>query len=193
MIFNPHPFMGWGWQGEKMSVPVSKRGETGLEADHHLHALRDEITDFILLDFGYSKEKNNEKIERFRKSHEYSEHCDAIVARRKKKAESFEEWFIDREADALLEMMRKIQVGYTIGNSIYPSDTPAKVMEYRERRRHMNEAISTCYALMQEIQYIGRILPVDLNRFETITESILKQIALIKGIRKADNRFIRNK
>ena len=42
-----------------MSVPVSKRGETGLEADHHLHALRDEITDFILLDFGYSKEKNN--------------------------------------------------------------------------------------------------------------------------------------
>lgn len=176
-----------------MSVPVSKRGETGLEADHHLHALRDEITDFILLDFGYSKEKNNEKIERFRKSHEYSEHCDAIVARRKKKAESFEEWFIDREADALLEMMRKIQVEYTIGNSIYPSNTPAKVMEYRERRRHMNEAISTCYALMQEIQYIGRILPVDLNRFETITESILKQIALIKGIRKADNRFIRNK
>ena len=45
-----------------MSVPVSKRGETGLEADHHLHALRDEITDFILLDFGYSKEKNNEKM-----------------------------------------------------------------------------------------------------------------------------------
>ena len=66
------------------SVPKSRRGETGLEADHHLYALREEITELILLDFGYSTEKYNEKIERFRKAHEHSEHCEEIVARKKK-------------------------------------------------------------------------------------------------------------
>ena len=175
------------------SVPVSRRGETGLEADHHLYALREEVTELILLDFGFSKEKYSEKIEKFRKAHEHSEHCDAIVARRKKKMDSFEEWFIDREADVILEMTRKIQTEFTMANSIYPSDTPARIGEYCARRTHMNEAISTCYALMQELQYIGRTLPIDLNRFESAAASIQKQISLLKGIRKADNRFLKPK
>ncbi|MBQ7615679.1 MAG: hypothetical protein IJU77_11585 [Butyrivibrio sp.] len=172
-------------------VPKSQRSETDFEADHHIIRLRHDITEFILLDFGFSKEKNEKEIERFRKMHEYSSNCDEIVSRRRKKAESFDEWFIDLEAEAVLRMLRTIQTEYTIANEIYPSDTPARTMEYCERRKHMNNAITMCYALIAEIKYIGRTLPVDFNRYETITDSIEKEIALLKGIRKADNRFIR--
>ncbi len=174
-------------------VPKSKRSETDFEADHHIIELRQDVTELILLDFGFSKEKNEEKIERFRKMHEYSKSCDEIVSRRRKKADSFDEWFIDLEAEEVMRMMRYIHTEYTMANEIYPSDTPARTMEYCERRRHMNNAITMCYAMITEIKYIGRVLPVDFNRFETITQSIEKEIALLKGVRKADNRFLRPK
>ena len=175
------------------SVPKSKRGKTELEADRHLYALRDEITELTILDFGFSEKKYEEKIEKFRKAHEHSEQCEEIVARRRKKLENFKERFIDKEADVVLNMLRKIQTEYSTANSIYPSDTPARLKEYIQRRLHMNLAISGCEVLIQELQYIGRVLPVDFNHYENLTDKIEVQKALFRGMRKADNRFLKKK
>ena len=57
----------------------------------------------------------------------------------------------------------------------------------------MNEAIGSCYMLKQEIQYIIRTLPVDMNKYERFDESINHQIKLYKGVRQADNRFLKMK
>lgn len=55
----------------------------------------------------------------------------------------------------------------------------------------MNNAIAECYVLKQEINYIIRTLPVDKNKFKRFGEAIDRQIALYKGVRQSDNRFLR--
>lgn len=176
-----------------MSVPKGKRRQSRFEAQHNYYKLRDEVTLLMLRDFGFSPEKYQETIEWYRRCHESAENVEEVVARYEKKAESFNKWFIDRECDAVLEMLRNIETEFTQGNSIYPSDTPAKLLEFLVRRHHMNNAIAGCYALKQEINYVIRTLPVDKNKFERFGESIDKQIALYKGVRQSDNRFLRER
>ena len=66
-------------------------------------------------------------------------------------------------------------------------------MEYCERRKHINEAIAGCYVLKQELNYVIRTLPVDINKFKRFSELIDEQIALYKGVRQKDNRFLKKK
>ena len=175
------------------STPKSQRTQTKFEAEHNFFALRDSITTLMLLDFGFSVEKYNSQIERYRECHKNANNVDEVVDRYRKKCESFHRWFIDEECKAISDMLRKVSEEYTIANSIYPSETAAKISEYCQRRRHLNEAIAMCFAIKQEVQYVIRTLPVDLNKYKVYDNALNKQIALFKGIRKADNRFLRNK
>ena len=147
----------------------------------------------MLLDFGFSEEKYRKSIERYREVHRAAPNVDEVVARYEKKCQSFIKWFIDRECDAILEILRKIETEFTLGNSIYPSETPAKILEFLVRRWHMNKAIGYCYTLKQELNYIIRTLPVDINKFERFSVAIDKQIALYRGVRQSDNRLIKPK
>lgn len=147
----------------------------------------------MLLDFGFSEEKYKKSIERYRVTHASAANVDEVVERYQKKCEGFKRWFIDRECDAILEIIRRIESEFTAGNSIYPSETPAKIMEFCERRKHMDEAIAQCYVLKQELQYVISSLPVNLNRYENIAVEIERQIAMFKGVRQADNRLIKPK
>ena len=176
-----------------MSVPAGRRKQSRFEASHHFYRVRTEVTNLMLLDFGFSKEKYEKMIERYRQAHEAASNVDEVVARYRKKCEAFYTWFIDKECDAILSVLRKIESEFTAGNSIYPSETPAKVMEFCERRRHIDEAIAGCFVLKQELNYIIRVLPVDLNKFERYAEAIDKQIALYKGVRQSDNRLLKAK
>ncbi len=176
-----------------MSVPKGKRKESKFEAQHHFYRLRADITNLMLLDFGFSEEKYRKSIERYRETHANAENVDEVVARYQKKCDSFKKWFIDRECSAVLEALQRIGSEFTIGNSIYPSETPAKVMEFCERRKHMDEAIAQCYVLKQELQYIISTLPVDINKCERVAVEIDRQIALYKGVRQSDNRLLKQK
>ena len=176
-----------------MSVPVSKRNESRFEAQHHFINLRNEITRLMLNDFGYSEEKYEKQIEKYKETHAKDPKCDEVVARWTKKCESFNRWFIDQECEAVLSIMRAIESEFTFGNSIYPSDTPAKIQEFCERRKHIDNAIAQCYVLKQELNYIIRTLPVDLNKFARFAKAIDRQVALYKGVRTADNRLIKKK
>lgn len=176
-----------------MGVPKGRRKESRFEARHHYFRLRSEVTNLMLLDFGFSVEKYRKNIERYREMHKAAQNVDEIVFRYEKKCESFAKWFIDKECDVVLEILRKIECEFTSGNSIYPSETPAKIMEFCERRKHIDEAIAQCYVLKQELQYIIRTLPVDLNKYERFAVEIDKQIALYKGVRQSDNRLLKQK
>ena len=176
-----------------MGVPKGRRKESRFEAQHHYFRLRSEITTLMLLDFGFSEEKYRKGIERYREAHQTAPNVDEVVARYEKKCESFKKWFIDKECDAVLEILRRIECEFTAGNSIYPSETPAKIMEFCERRKHVDEAIAQCYVLKQELNYIIRTLPVDLNKYERFAVEIDKQIALYKGVRQSDNRLLKQK
>lgn len=176
-----------------MSVPVGRRTPSRFEACHHFYKLRSEITALVLNDFGFSREKQDKKKEHYRQGHEDAANIDEIMNRWETKNETFVRWFIDEEGKAVLDIMRNIEREFTIGNSIYPSETPARLLEFFERRKHMDNAIGLCYTLKQEINYILRVLPVDFNKFENFAKEIDIQIALYKGVRKSDNRLLKPK
>ena len=147
----------------------------------------------ILNDFGFSFDKQEKKRQKFAESHQNASNLDEIMERWHTKNDSFIRWFIDEEGKAIMDIMRNIQREFTIGNSIFPSETPARLFEFLERRKHINNAIGQCYALKQEINYVIRTLPVDMNRYVHFAEEIDIQINLFKGVRKADNRLIKPK
>jgi len=175
-----------------MSVPAGRREQSRFEAAHQFYKLRDEVTYLIMMDFGFSKEKYEKQIERYAQAHRCATNIDDVVARYREKCERFQAKFIDKEADAVLEILRKIESEFSAGNAIHPADdNPAKIMEYCLRRKHMDEAISQCFVLKQELQYIIRTLPVDMNKFTRFAEAIDLQISLYKGVRQTDNRFLK--
>ena len=174
-----------------MSVPKGRRQESRFEAQHNFYKVRAEVTVLVLNDFGFSEEKYRKKMEKYRRDHAKDANIDDIVARWERKNESFKKWFIDEEARAIIDIMREIEKEFTVGNSIFPSETPAKVVEFLIRRQHVNRAIGLCFALKQEIHYVIRTLPVDINKYERFAEMIDRQIALYKGVRQADNRLIK--
>ena len=176
-----------------MSVVKGKRNQSKFEAYHHFFKLRDEVTAMILNDFGFSFDKQEKKRQKFAESHQNASNLDEIMERWHTKNDSFIRWFIDEEGKAIMDIMRNIQREFTIGNSIFPSETPARLFEFLERRKHINNAIGQCYALKQEINYVIRTLPVDMNRYVHFAEEIDIQINLFKGVRKADNRLIKPK
>ena len=176
-----------------MSVPKGKRNLSRFEAQHHFYKLRDEITALVLNDFGFAQHKQDKKMEHYKEAHKCAENLDEVMERWKTKNETFIRWFIDEEGKMVLALMRQIEREFTAGNSIYPSETPAKLFEFIERRKHMNNAIGLCYTLKQEIHYIIRTLPVDLNRYTHFAEAIDEQIALYKGVRQSDNRLLKTR
>ena len=176
-----------------MSVVKGKRNQSKFEAFHHFFKLRDEITAMILNDFGFSFDKQEKKRQKFAESHKDAANLDEIMKRWHTKNDTFIRWFIDEEGKAVMDIMRNIQREFTIANSIFPSETPARLIEFQERRRHINNAIGQCYALKQEINYVIRTLPVDMNRYVHFAEEIDEQINLFRGVRKADNRLIKPK
>ena len=117
-----------------MSVPKNKRKESKFEAQHHYYKLRDEVTALLVNDFGFSQEKYEKQIEHFRESHQNISNAYEIVAKMRAKKDAFHKWYVEEERKAVLAIVRNIGVEFTIANSIFPSDTPAKMEEYLERR-----------------------------------------------------------
>lgn len=174
-----------------MSVVKGKRKLSRYEAQHNFFKLRAEVTQLMMNDFGFSEKKYRQFIEKYKNSHKESPNVDELVIRWETRCEAFKKWFINKEQDAVLELLRKIEVEFTIGISIFPSATPAKIMEFIMRRRHIDNAIGYCYALKQEMNYIIRTLPVDLNKYKQFAKKIDRQIELYKIVRTADNKLIK--
>lgn len=69
-----------------MAVPKGKRKESKFEAQHHFYRLRADVTNLMLLDFGFSEEKYRKHIERYRETHAKTGNVDEVVERYQKNA-----------------------------------------------------------------------------------------------------------
>jgi len=99
----------------------------------------------------------------------------------------FPRWLIEDCRNDIKEFGKAIVFDLFRANSIYPTSLP----ELYERRLNQDRAIGSCYALLQELQYVIRVLPVDAQQYVRYTKLIEREIALIKGWRKSDNRILR--
>jgi hypothetical protein len=171
-----------------MSVLKRKRKESQFEVFHHFYKVRKDMTDLLLRDFGYSTKKSEQCLEKIFGGRSYDELKDSEKQHyntRKNKTEAFEEWFIIDQRQVVMDCLRSIQENVFIANSIYP----LYLEELVERRIHQDRAIGQCYRLLQELQYAIETLPVDINVYLRFAEGIEKEINLIKGWRKSDNKF----
>ncbi len=171
-----------------MSVLKNKRKASQFEVFHHLYKVRKEITELLLRDFGYSYEKAEKRLLKHFGGRQYPELTEAErerYDRLKIKWEAFDDWFIYDERQVIVDCLREITKEVFIANSTYPTC----MEELIQRRIHQDEAIGQCYRLAQELQYAIETLPVDVNTYLRFGEAIQTEINLIKGWRKADNKF----
>lgn len=173
-----------------MSVPKGKRKESQFEVIKNFYKLRKEITDLLLRDFGYSQNKSEKRLEKLFGGKPYEELNEKQKEHYNKKLSinnGFEEWFVAYQRDTVMECIKKATEYIFTANSIYPSI----LEELNERRIYQDKAIGQCYRLLQELQYTIETLPVDIEKYTRFSDMINKEIDLLKGWRKADNKFKR--
>lgn len=73
----------------------------------------------------------------------------------------------------------------TAANTIYPQN----MHEYEMRRDYQTKAIITVEQIIQLLQFMLSTLPISADKFQTVTELLMKEGALLRGWRKADNKL----
>lgn len=74
----------------------------------------------------------------------------------------------------------------TAANTIYPQS----LREAERRRDYQTQAIITVEQILQLLQYMLTTLPVEADKFQPVTELLLREASLLRGWRKADYKFI---
>ena len=172
-----------------MSVIKNKRSLSELEFFHNAIKLRKEMTDLLLRDFGVKARKKDPQIfpKRYSMSKEDGEIFTELCEKYKITSiiETYPEWLIREFRESILLNLRGLMANITAANSIYP----VTMTEWEERRIRQDRAIGNCEILLQEMTYALSILPVDVNKYMGYVDIIQREIALLKGWRKSDNKL----
>lgn len=93
-------------------------------------------------------------------------------------------WVIQKLRDEMLylafDMVQNITNAYTVWATT--------LAEFDLRRTSQDKAIADCYGLLQRLQFITKVLPIHADKLKHIVEIINKEIRLLKGWRKSDNK-----
>jgi hypothetical protein len=155
-----------------MSVLKNNRNLSKLEFYHNARKLREDITNFLLRDFGV-----RDKIRKIKTT----ENLDVTVI------EEYPEWLIEFFRKSIINILRSLMMNIMAGNTIYP----VTMEELAERRRYQTAAIINCEQLLSEMTYCADVLPVELNKFLPYVDRIDFEIRLLKGWRKSSNDLAR--
>ena len=173
-----------------MSVVKSKRSISAMEFFHNAISLRKKMTELLMRDFGVKQFKRNIKF--VENVEDFSDEDKILVEEVFDKyglnycfLDEYPAWLIEKERLYFLDILRDMMKNIVKANSIYP----VSMAEYCERRNYQNNAIGACEDLLQEMQYILTIVPVDAEKYMPYVEMIEREIALLKGWRKSDNKI----
>ena len=172
-----------------MSVIKNKRGLSDLEFFHNAIKLRKRMTELLLRDFGI-KQKNTD-VNVFAREYAmdkadkslFNELCEKYKITTL--VESYPRWLINEFRESILINLRELLANITAANSIYP----ICIEEWNERRIRQDRAIGNCETLLQEMAYVIATVPVDAEKYMEYVWLIEKEIALLKGWRKSDNKI----
>lgn len=172
-----------------MSVLKNKRGISSLEFYHNAVSMRKEITSLLLRDFGVKNKIRNTKFMTKGMNQEDAKLFAGICEKYNisNSIEEYPEWLIADMRKNVMSILHNLIMNITSANSLYP----VHETEYYERRRLQNAAIGNCEQLLQEFQYIIEVLPVNANKYLRFVDMIEREIALLKGWRKSDNRILK--
>lgn len=184
-----------------MSVLKNDRGTSDLEFYHTARILRREITRELLHDFGVM-DKENRKAKNFPDDglrvqivkqypkmeiffNKYTRMREEL--RTRDVVSEYPFWLVYRFRDEMMDYLKQLMDNITAANTIYPVDE----RELADRRAYQTMAIANCEQMLQAFQYIMDVLPVDANKMLRYVDLIEKEIALLKGWRKANSKIAR--
>lgn len=172
-----------------MSVLKNLRSLSTMEFYKNALYIRKDLTQWLLRDFGAKKSPKSVKMVIKDITEEEKETVDKIFeahgkSTNKEFQNEYPEWFVDFERKVITEKLYEMMTSITEANSVYPY----RDFEWDLRREFQDKAVTNCYALYQELQYIVSLFPADLNRFVYLLDRIEKEIDLLKGWRQSDNK-----
>ena len=172
-----------------MSVIKNKRSLSELEFFHNAIKLRKEMTSLLLRDFGVkARNKDTQVLPKLYKMEKEDGEAFLKLCEQYKitsMLETYPEWLIREFRESILQNLRELIKNITCANSIYPVCRA----ELTERRIYQDRAIGNCETLLQEMAYAMSVLPNDANKYMGYVDIIQREIALLKGWRKSDNKL----
>ena len=164
-------------------IKKSKRQESKLQTIHNAYVIRMSVTNLAENNFYITLSKIEDKI---------NKRIQGLTAEDKKRVrEQMYKFYrnqINRVTENVIDLADGISKHLRIANTIFPT----YMSEFEERRIEMDRAMACCNALQDELQYAGECLYADLNKYTNLVLEIQKEFNMIKALRQADNRFLKN-
>lgn len=98
--------------------------------------------------------------------------------------DEYPEWIIEKLRSSIWDLLRDMMVNITRAYTVWATN----ISEAHERRNAQNRAIADCESILKELEFATEILPVDAEKYMSYVEIIEREIALLKGWRKSDNK-----
>lgn len=155
-----------------MSVVKNKRSLSRLEFYNNARKLRNDLTNFLLRDFGVRN-----------KVYRSVEEDNKVVTT----TEQYPQWLIDYYRKSIISILNSLMTNIVAANSVYPINLD----EVNYRRILQDKAIANCEQLFQELVYLSDVLPISLIKVEPYAETIDFEITLLKAWRKTTNTIAR--
>ena len=176
-----------------MAVLKRKRNVAKMEFYHNALKMRIMMTEFLLRDFGIKDRRRNLEFAQEVYSmddDDLGEIEEIMTAYNLKNSyiDKFPTWLIDKERDYFLDILRDLIKNITCANTIRITNKE----EYYLRRNYQNQAICDCENLLQEMQYVLFVCHPNAEKYMPYVDIIEKEIALLKGWRKSDNKIIKS-
>ena len=175
-----------------MSVLKRKRNISKMEFYHNAIKLRLMITEFLLKDFGIKSRRRNLEFAKdvYDIEDEDVEEIENILSAYDLKnsfIDNFPSWLIDKERDYFMDLLRSLMKNICSANTIHITNKE----EYYMRRNYQTQAICDCENLLQEMQYIIYVTHPNVEKYMPYVDIIEKEITLLKGWRKSDNKIMK--
>lgn len=152
--------------------------------------LRNEITNWMLKNFGakyklkelkiFAKnisDVDKDKIYKILEPYDLSDNKAFNIA--------VPDWFYDSERNIIQGLTRELICDIIKANEIYVKEE----IDYSQRRNYQNKAISDCFDLYSELDYISKFIPMNLNQLVNIFELLDNEIELLRKWKSSTTKY----
>ena len=168
-----------------MGVLARKRNLSELEFYKNAIILRRDMTFLLLRDLGVKSTVRNMRVNTKKmEAEDAAIFTDLLEKYRLKIAGDYPDWLIDKLRSSIWDILRDLMINITKAYTIWATCKA----EAEERRIAQNRAIACCENLLKELELAVEVLPVDAEKYMRYVALIEREIALLKGWRKADNK-----
>lgn len=175
-----------------MAVPVRNRSQAANAFRYKAIQLQKDMTLLLLRDFGVkSKEFSIDYYSKINKmSAEDQELFTDILARYNLTdhlVASYPAWLLDYYRKNILATLHELCSDLTMIVSMEEKTPVSNLKEFYCRQQYANHAVGSCQELLQEMQDVLSVLPVNANKLMPYTEHILELRKLVMDYRNKTN------